>query len=336
MEGAHIRPIPSASFSARVELETTQTLADGSTVSHHTFNIIARDFRGRTHNEFRQWSNPATGAEANLRCAILYDPDTRTRTYLYPASHLARQYVYAENIPSAAAPVTSANDPSAPTVQKEDLGEKFSDSLRLTGLRETKTYPQGGIDNAQPLAITTEYWYSPDLQINVSVKRTDPRFGVQTVELTELRREEPDAALFEIPPDYKVVNESGAAGVVASSSAPDTTISGGGSFTRIMMGGNVQAAKLLVKVTPDYPILARQTHIEGAVRLHAIIDKEGVVASLTVQSGHPLLVKAALDAVSQWRYQPTMLNGSPVEIDTTIDVIFQLISPPPPTPAPAA
>jgi periplasmic protein TonB len=94
--------------------------------------------------------------------------------------------------------------------------------------------------------------------------------------------------------------------------------------TRIRQGGQVQAAKLTNKVQPLYPPLARQTRISGTVRLHAIIAKNGTVEQLEVISGHPLLVQAALDAVRQWRYQATTLNGEPVEVDTTIDVIFSL------------
>jgi protein TonB len=94
--------------------------------------------------------------------------------------------------------------------------------------------------------------------------------------------------------------------------------------TRIRQGGQVQAAKLMNKVQPLYPPLARQTRISGTVRLHAIIGKNGGVEQLEVISGHPLLVQAALDAVKQWKYQATTLNGEPVEVDTTIDVIFSL------------
>jgi len=94
--------------------------------------------------------------------------------------------------------------------------------------------------------------------------------------------------------------------------------------TRTRVGGAVQAAKLVNRVQPIYPPLARQTRISGTVRLHAIIAKNGSVEQLTVESGHPLLVQSALDAVRQWRYQPTLLNGDPVEVDTEIDVIFSL------------
>ena len=93
---------------------------------------------------------------------------------------------------------------------------------------------------------------------------------------------------------------------------------------RIRQGGSVQAALLVNKVQPVYPPLARQTRISGTVRLHAIISKSGSVESLEVISGHPLLVRAAMDAVQQWKYKPTLLNGEPVEVDTTIDVIFSL------------
>jgi periplasmic protein TonB len=93
---------------------------------------------------------------------------------------------------------------------------------------------------------------------------------------------------------------------------------------RITVGGNVQAAHLVNRVQPIYPPLARQTRISGTVKLHAIIGKNGAVEQLQVVSGHPLLVQSALDAVKQWRYQPTLLNGEPVEVDTEIDVIFSL------------
>jgi protein TonB len=94
--------------------------------------------------------------------------------------------------------------------------------------------------------------------------------------------------------------------------------------TRIKLGGQVQAAKIVAQPQPLYPALARQARIQGNVVLHAIIDKDGRVGQLEVVSGHPLLVQSALDAVKQWRYQPTQLNGDPVEVDTTITVTFVL------------
>jgi protein TonB len=93
---------------------------------------------------------------------------------------------------------------------------------------------------------------------------------------------------------------------------------------RIRVGGNVQAANLIRKITPQYPPLAKQARISGTVRFTAIIGKDGAVQNLQLVSGHPLLVEAARQAVSQWQYKPTLLNGEPVEVVTQIDVNFTL------------
>ena len=90
------------------------------------------------------------------------------------------------------------------------------------------------------------------------------------------------------------------------------------------MGGQVQSAKLVNQAKPTYPPLARQARIQGTVRLEAVISKVGGIEELKVISGHPLLIQAALAAVQQWRYEPTLLNGVPVEVITTIDVNFTL------------
>jgi protein TonB len=90
------------------------------------------------------------------------------------------------------------------------------------------------------------------------------------------------------------------------------------------VGGRVQAAKLQRSPQPVYPQIARQARISGTVELAAIIGEDGHIQSLTVVSGHPLLRQAALDAVKQWVYQPTLLNEQPVKVNTTIDVIFTL------------
>jgi periplasmic protein TonB len=93
---------------------------------------------------------------------------------------------------------------------------------------------------------------------------------------------------------------------------------------RIRVGGNVQQANLIHQVMPVYPEIAKTAHIQGTVILHAIISKEGTVQELQYISGPPLLMRSAMDAVRQWRYRPTLLNGEPVQVDTTISVVFTL------------
>ena len=93
---------------------------------------------------------------------------------------------------------------------------------------------------------------------------------------------------------------------------------------RITIGGNVQQAKLISQPRPVYPPLAKQARISGVVHLAAVIGKEGNVIDLTVISGHPLLIPSAIEAVKNWVYQTTLLNGEPVEVSTQIDVNYTL------------
>lgn len=93
---------------------------------------------------------------------------------------------------------------------------------------------------------------------------------------------------------------------------------------RFRTGGNIREPRLIHRVDPPYPLLAKQAHVEGVVRLTGVISVDGRIAALTVESGNPLLVPAARDAVRQWLYEPTLLNGVPVEIMTSIIVTFTL------------
>jgi protein TonB len=93
---------------------------------------------------------------------------------------------------------------------------------------------------------------------------------------------------------------------------------------RLRVASELQQAKLVSTQMPVYPVLARRGRIEGTVRLNAVIDREGKVTKVESVSGHPVLDQAAKEAVSKWRYKPTVLNGEAVEVVTTIDVVFKL------------
>ena len=92
----------------------------------------------------------------------------------------------------------------------------------------------------------------------------------------------------------------------------------------VRVSQGVMAGLLVSKVAPDYPADAKQARIQGTVVMRVIVDKEGNVANIQLISGHPLLVAAAKDAVQQYVYKPTLLNGSPVEVITQVDVNFSL------------
>jgi len=95
-------------------------------------------------------------------------------------------------------------------------------------------------------------------------------------------------------------------------------------LSRIRVGGMIEQAKLIFQPSPEYPQLAKMARIQGTVRLEAVIAKDGTIEELKLVSGHPLLVKAAMDAVWHWRYQPTQMNGEAVEVITEVDVNFTL------------
>lgn len=92
----------------------------------------------------------------------------------------------------------------------------------------------------------------------------------------------------------------------------------------VRLSTGVLTSKLVRRIVPAYPPLARNMRVSGTVRLHAVIARDGAVRDLQVLSGHPLLVQAALSAVRQWLYTPTLLNGEPVEVSAPIDVHFTL------------
>ena len=95
---------------------------------------------------------------------------------------------------------------------------------------------------------------------------------------------------------------------------------------RVRVSPGVIKGLLVHRVEPVYPPLAQQARIQGVVVLMALIDKNGNVQSLQVVSGHPLLTRAAIDAVKQWRYKPFLLNGQPLEVETTVNVTFRVLS----------
>jgi protein TonB len=95
---------------------------------------------------------------------------------------------------------------------------------------------------------------------------------------------------------------------------------------RVRISQGVTRGLLIQKIEPQYPPLARAARVQGDVVLSAVIDTNGQITNLQLVSGHPMLVPAATAAVRQWRYKPYLLNGHPVEVETTITVIFSLSS----------
>jgi protein TonB len=111
-----------------------------------------------------------------------------------------------------------------------------------------------------------------------------------------------------------VIGSTGTAPIVVVKAPPKKVL-----LTSVLMAGN-----LLEKTLPQYPAIARATRTQGTVVLQATISKAGLIENLRVISGPPLLQQAAMDAVRSWRYKPYLLNGEPVEVETTVNVVFNL------------
>jgi hypothetical protein len=192
----HIPSIPDAPFTATTMMDNIHTLADGTRVTTKTMTTIARDSAGRTHNENRYSLSPADNGEGRIRDITIFDPNTRSKTTVVPATRSAT--VLVQPAPKLHPAVRAARQEP----QREDLGSSEIAGISVHGFRQTHTIPEGREGNDRPITITDEYWYSDELHMNITVKHTDPRHGTQFVTLTQLKRQEPDPKMFEVPPGY--------------------------------------------------------------------------------------------------------------------------------------
>ena len=140
----------------------------------------------------------------------------------------------------------------------------------------------------------------------------------------QIKREHPELDASKDPhPNFGPLS-GGVVGGISTAAPPPPPPPPGGHVTRITKGGDVAAATATNKVAPIYPQLARQAHLEGTVRLHTLIDNDGSVIEVTYVSGPSMLVQAAIDAVKQWRFKPTILNGVPVQVECVLEINFRL------------
>lgn len=113
----------------------------------------------------------------------------------------------------------------------------------------------------------------------------------------------------------------GVIGGLISSTAPPPKVA---TPQKVRISEGVSNGNLVHRVEPQYPQMAKIAHIQGDVVIQAVISKAGAIENLRVTQGHPMLMQAALDAVKQWKYKPYLLNGEPVEVETTITVRFHM------------
>ncbi len=235
------RITPGAPYSADAVVESTQVLADGNRINRKSVTRVYRDGEGRTRREEMDDAGAvltASVVDPVAHVSYVLDPSTRTayrdslliatpammRSKMDAAGEKATAEIRARTEvegklrqggpppPPPPAPLpglrAGIETMAAGATTKESLGSQNIEGVAATGTRTTTTIPPGAIGNIQPIRIVAEQWFSPDLQVLVMTKHSDPRSGETTYRLQSIVRAEPDRSLFTMPPDY-VLKESG-------------------------------------------------------------------------------------------------------------------------------
>ena len=206
--GVFVTPIPDAPLVAVVNTQSSQILPNGTTLSQKTLSAIARDRHGRIFNERRPLIPASETGTPPILSIHIYDPRTRTNTFIDPQNRVARQSTI-NRPPSALPPEVGSiplngSSPASPYVKEEDLGTRKMEGVDVHGIRDTQTIP-AETNGGKEVTVVDEYWYSEDLRLNMLAIHNDPRTGEQTTTVTQVDRSEPDPAVFEIPSGYKVI-----------------------------------------------------------------------------------------------------------------------------------
>jgi len=182
-----------------------QTLANGNSIQRQESSNVYRDGQGRTRRETTfQTPDGTTQTHVTIADPVagkMYDLDVKNKVaYSHPAHFPSTSQSTTANNRGA----TPRTRPADPNVKSEALASKTLNGVFASGTRTTHTIPAGTIGNAQAIETVHETWMSEDLKVPVMTTMTDPRTGSRTMQLTNINRAEPDAALFQIPADYTV------------------------------------------------------------------------------------------------------------------------------------
>ena len=209
-EGKLVKGVP---MSGEMVVTREQTLADGNSIHTQNQTTIYRDSEGRVRREIGfELNTPSTGAAKRTMIAIT-DPVSGNRYMLNPENKTAHQMPLHPGRSGPGAPDAMHDmhrkmgaGPDAANLKTEQLGTKTINGLQAAGTRMTRTIPAGEIGNRNPIEVVTERWYSSDLQLPLLESHSDPMMGTMTIKLVNINRGEPDASLFQVPSDYKLVS----------------------------------------------------------------------------------------------------------------------------------
>jgi hypothetical protein len=211
--GIEVLPVTGKPFTGRDTIEWTRNLEDGSVLTTHLSANVARDSQGRIYRERVTFVPVNTDQQSKVIEIILLDPTAHTRTACAFAIRRCTITSYSAPVSFTPTPVGSLANGTR-YLSREGLGTNVVNGLNVVGTRETLSINAGVVGNTRPLVTTREFWYSPDLQVNLSVTRKDPREGTQVIQLVDLSLTEPDPARFQVPAGFVVpdLRESAKAG----------------------------------------------------------------------------------------------------------------------------
>jgi hypothetical protein len=206
--------VKNAPYSATITTESTQVLGDGNRIVNKQTDFVARDSQGRTRRELTMERMGPLKVNAH-KAVFIHDPVAQTVFMLNPEKQVAHQMNHGgmdgkqmmkmhQKMHAQPADEAQQGDPEQAQVTRESLGTQQIEGVTAEGTRVTRTIPAGAIGNERPIQITVESWTSPDLHVLVLQKRNDPRFGETVYRLTNIKRDEPDPTLFQVPSNFKV------------------------------------------------------------------------------------------------------------------------------------
>ena len=198
VHGISIPSVAGEPFSATVVIESELDSPDGFVELRRTIGIIARDSKGRTHNETRRLMPESFHGSPALVSVRIFDPESRIRTTLDPVLKIARR----QFVPSQAKAASLPN----PLLHIEDLGTTLLNGVQARGTRRSYKIDDASSETGEPLQVEDETWYSPDLHLTLLLRHSDPRTGVQTIGVSGFKREDPPASLFDVPQSYRVLD----------------------------------------------------------------------------------------------------------------------------------
>jgi hypothetical protein len=215
-----IPSLPNAPFSAIVNTESIRQLPNGTSITLKNHRAVARDSAGRIYQERRLLVPDDGEHESVITQTELSDPVTHELIICVPKEGACQ--VEAFTAPAFQPPRSAADSkPRAGESTLQDLGKQSINGVETVGTKETVVIESGKIGNDSPIEVQREYWYSPQLGVNLLSKLRDPRLGTQNFEVSDIVMSEPDGKLFKVSSKMKIIDLRTAAGSVATGEPKD-------------------------------------------------------------------------------------------------------------------